>query len=328
MTSPNLSSYRVESKGCKAALMLLNKFDKDTPRVLLCDNMSAIQSLNKLRNHLPHVNQSDYDVLLEIKELIQPTIRFQHVKGHQGTELSDEFDLQANLNILMDSRAKRIQQVVQHTPDWTHQNKYQILYNNEIINGKIIKSLRQEIGSTRLRLHYKNKFKENYDNILWDSFTFTCQNYNPKKGVLKMIHNIAPTQITLHKRHLSHDTLCPVCQEAEETIMHIIKCNDSNGILQQQFCTLLNKKLKTKTDTHQTIINDMYELIIDKPTGSLQSLQWEIQQHLGWDCSIRGYLSTEWLEIPRLMNLEKPEVETVGWIIITLWKTWNEAWKA
>jgi hypothetical protein len=28
------------------------------------------------------------------------------------------------------------------------------------------------------------------------------------------------------------------------------------------------------------------------------------------------------------MNLEKPEVETVGWIIITLWKTWNEAWKA
>jgi hypothetical protein len=28
------------------------------------------------------------------------------------------------------------------------------------------------------------------------------------------------------------------------------------------------------------------------------------------------------------MNLEKPEVETVGWIIVTLWKTWNEAWKA
>jgi hypothetical protein len=47
-------------------------------------------------------------------------------------------------------RAKRMQQVVQHTTDWTHQNKYQILYNNEIINGKIIKSLWQEIGSTRL----------------------------------------------------------------------------------------------------------------------------------------------------------------------------------
>jgi hypothetical protein len=28
------------------------------------------------------------------------------------------------------------------------------------------------------------------------------------------------------------------------------------------------------------------------------------------------------------MNFKKPEVETVGWIIITLWKTWNEAWKA
>jgi hypothetical protein len=160
MSSPNLRSYRAELQGCKGALLLLNKFDKDTSRVLLCDNMSAIQRLNKLRNHLPDVNQSDYDILLEIKEIIQPTIRFQHVKGYQGTELSDEFDLQTNLNILMDSRAKRMQQVAQLTPDWTHQNKYQILYNNETFNGKIIKSLRQEIGSTRLHLHYKNKFKE------------------------------------------------------------------------------------------------------------------------------------------------------------------------
>jgi hypothetical protein len=57
---------------------------KDTPRVLLCDNLSAIQNLNKLRSYFPSVNQSDYDILLEIKELIQPTITFQHVKGHQG----------------------------------------------------------------------------------------------------------------------------------------------------------------------------------------------------------------------------------------------------
>jgi hypothetical protein len=143
-----------------------------------------------------------------------------------------------------------------------------------------------------------------------------------------MIHNIAPTQITLHRRHLSHNMLCPICQEADETIMHIIQCNDSDGKLQQNFCTLLNKKLKTKTDAHQVIIKDIYNLIIDKPTGPVQSLQWETQQYLGWDCCIRGFLSTEWLEIPRLMNLEKPEVETVGWIIVTLWKTWNEAWKA
>jgi hypothetical protein len=66
MSSPNLSSYRAELQGCKGALLLLNKFYKDTPRVLLCDNMSAIQSLNKLRNHLPNVNQSDYDILLEV----------------------------------------------------------------------------------------------------------------------------------------------------------------------------------------------------------------------------------------------------------------------
>jgi hypothetical protein len=108
MICPNLISYRVELQGCKGALLLLNKFDKDTPRVLLCDNMSAIQSFNKLRSHLPNVNQSDYDILLEIKELIQPTIVFQHLKEHQGTELSDEFGLQTNLNILMDSRAKRM----------------------------------------------------------------------------------------------------------------------------------------------------------------------------------------------------------------------------
>jgi hypothetical protein len=94
----------------------------------------------------------------------------------------------------MDSRAKRMLQAAQHTSDWKYPNKYQTLYNNEIINGKIIQTLSQEISSTRKRLHYKNKFKEKYDNILWESFTFACQNGNPKKGILKMIHNIAPTQ--------------------------------------------------------------------------------------------------------------------------------------
>jgi hypothetical protein len=85
--------------------------------------------------------------------------------------------------------------------------------------------------------------------------------------------------------------------------------------------------LKGKTDEHQSIINDIYESIIDKLTGSLQGIQWEMQQHLGWDCCIRGFLSTEWLQISRLMNFEKPEAEIIGWIIIILWKTRNEAWK-
>jgi hypothetical protein len=47
LTSRNLSSYWEELQGCKGALQLLNKFNKDTPRVLLCDNLSAIQSLKK-----------------------------------------------------------------------------------------------------------------------------------------------------------------------------------------------------------------------------------------------------------------------------------------
>jgi transposase len=64
--------------------------------------------------------------LIEIKELIQPTITFQHVKRHQGEEMSDKFNLQTILNILMDSRAKRIQQKAQYIAESLHQNKYQI----------------------------------------------------------------------------------------------------------------------------------------------------------------------------------------------------------
>jgi hypothetical protein len=79
MTSRNLSSYRAELQGCKGSLLLLNKFNKGTPQELICDNLSAIKSLNKLRNHFPNVNQSNYNILLEIKQLIQPTIIFQHV---------------------------------------------------------------------------------------------------------------------------------------------------------------------------------------------------------------------------------------------------------
>jgi hypothetical protein len=52
-----------------------------------------------------------------------------------------------------------------------------------------------------------------------------------------------------------------------------------------------------------------------------------MQQSLGWECCIRGFLTSEWLEISRLLNLEKPDAKIIGWIIIMLWKTWNEAWK-
>jgi hypothetical protein len=90
-----------------------------------------------------------------------------------------------------------MQQVVQHTSNLIHQNKYQILNNNETINRDITNSFWQEIGSTRMGLHYKNKFKEKYDNILWESLIIACQNSNTRKGVLKMIHNVAPAQITL-----------------------------------------------------------------------------------------------------------------------------------
>jgi hypothetical protein len=179
-----------------------------------------------------------------------------------------------------------------------------------------------------MRFHCKNKFKEKYDNILWESFTFACQNGNPKKGILKMIHNIAPTQITLHRKHFSHDALCPICREQEEIISHILRCNGTNGVLKQHFFTILNKKLKGKTDKLKTVINDIYESIVDKSTGSMQAINWEIQQYIGWDCCIRGILLTEWLAVSRLMNVEKLDSEIIGWIIIMLWKTWNEAWKA
>jgi hypothetical protein len=207
----------------------------------------------------------------------------------------------------MDFIAKRMQLDVQHIPDWIHQNKYRIPYNNETINEKIIKTLWQEISCARMHLYYKHKFKGKYDNILWESFIFACQNGNPKKGILKMIHNIAPSQVMLYRRHLSHDALCPFCCEIEETTIHILRCNESNGVIRQHFCILLNKKLKGKTDKHWNIVNDIYELIIDKPTGSLQGIHWEIQQYLGWDCCIRGFLSTKWLENSRLTNLENPD---------------------
>jgi hypothetical protein len=167
-----------------------------------------------------------------------------------------------------------------------------------------------------MRLHYKNKSKEKYDNILWESFIFECQNGNQKKGIFKMIHNMAPTQITLHRRHLSHDALCPICRKHEETISHILRCNGTNGVLKQHFCTLFNKKLKGETDELKTVINDIYESIFDKPTASMQAINWEMQQHIGWDCCFRGFLSTEWLAVSRLMNLEKPDAEIIGWIII------------
>jgi hypothetical protein len=129
--------------------------------------------------------------LLEIRELIQPTIIFQHFKGHQGTDLSDEFDLQTNLNILMDSRAKRMQQVIQDTPNWINQTIIKFYTTMRQSMERLSSHSGKKLAAHNCVYIIKTKFKEKYDNILWESLIFARQNGNPKKGVIKMIQNIA-----------------------------------------------------------------------------------------------------------------------------------------
>jgi hypothetical protein len=129
-----------------------------------------------------------------------------------------------------------------------------------------------------------------------------------------MIHNIAPTYLTLYKRQFSHNAMCPICREHEERTIHFLKYNDSNDVQCQYFCTHMDNKFKEK-------------LMTITISSSAFMNQYLINQKLGWHLCIRIFLMVEWIEVARHFKHEKTDNEALGWIIVALWKTWSAAWK-
>jgi hypothetical protein len=168
--------------------------------------------------------------------------------------------------------------------------------------------------------------KEHYGEVHWDAFQFACVNGRITRSIFKMIHNIAPNFQTLHKRGLSLDALCPICFQDNETNTHILVCPSRSDIYTTMFCKKLCTRLKLKTEEDMQLAENIFISITSNPQGDLQNIAFTKQNRLGWGHSVRGFFTTEWIDVARLFKTDKPDKEIIGAIIIEIWSIWQIAW--
>jgi len=323
VSGANLTSFRAELDGCRAAIKLVNEYPQSSEAKVFCDNQAVIKRLKTIQDQVPSIHWPDYDILLEISQEKLSHITFSHVKGHQSSEMNSTLTLETNLNILMDKLARK----VQHETDLPENNsQFSIDYQGQRINGSLIKTLRREISENELKTSYKDKFKDNYDSIHWEAFKYAAQHTKIYRSIFKLIHNMVPNFETLHRNGISLSSICPLCSTTTENNQHILLCASRGVPYHTIFVDKVKQKFKIKDDSKDDIIKEVYESLLDKPQGLTTKTSFEIQDRIGWKYCIRGFLTHEW-EVPiRQITNKDSIVKIVGSVIICIWETWHQAW--
>jgi ribonuclease HI len=105
ISESNTSSFRAKAMGVLSVLKALhdNIRQQISKWDLYCGNQAVIKRMERINDHVPNVEWTDSNVLLEIKRYLIPRGTFCHVKGHITP--SKDNTLAETLNILVDKQA-------------------------------------------------------------------------------------------------------------------------------------------------------------------------------------------------------------------------------
>jgi hypothetical protein len=159
----------------------------------------------------------------------------------------------------MDMRAKKAQTTTLPLPE--HNLDFTVTLNNERITGSFVKEMRKILSQGRLKQFYKRKWQKDFQTIIWDPFFNAIKSKKPGRVIIKMIHNLTPTQQFMQKRGLSLDAMCFFCNKDDKTIPHILVCpyrkENHIEICYNKTCKKLKMKSKEEKRKIHRIINTM-----------------------------------------------------------------------
>jgi hypothetical protein len=178
-----------------------------------------------------------------------------------------------------------------------------------------------------LKQFYEQKSQQDYQTIMWDPFFKAIKSKKPGWVMIKMIHNLKPTQQFMQKRGLSPDSMSFFCNKDYKTIPHILVCpyckENHIEICYDKTC----KKLKIKSEEEKRKIHSIITTMILGPQDNETKEKFKQQLKHGWDKVIRGFLTNKWqAEINQLSETIK-NPEDYGKIIMIVWETCKNAWK-
>ena len=321
------NAYRGELGGILGQLLVVYTIELYSPPThpynirIACDGESALfRSLQATRDDFTSTHSS-FDLISQImvlREAIQGTILPIHVKGHQDRESLNLTAIEV-LNVRMDKLAKEILQEAvvlgDDIPDalpLTTTGLPQVDYQDIPICSSLASTIRSLISEDRAIAwwRYKGRFREGvqYKDVDWAvmATTTTESSFAMRRFISKWTcHHIGVGRMMNFRKARVTNT-CPRCGEAQETTLHVLRCQSKPARRQwKKGVRRLEKWMsqnRTRTDIRLSISaalrqfnrNEDFDTFIPPSFSSGVESCLVTQSTIGWIGFLEGFLSPQW----------------------------------
>jgi hypothetical protein len=335
-TYNQFTSYRSEGYGMMSAIHIYIKIQQYAEKIkcttlpkrmlIICDNQSIVNEINKLRNKRPTLKQMyapDNDVISQILhgvaviEKAHVHLTIQHIKGHQDRNATTKLSDDAVINIEADQLATDSLRMQKSSLIPFPTVKARLLINKKLVTSDYSKELRNSTHSILMRGYLQDKYKWNDTiiDIIWWSIhgkALAIFPVNERTMLNKFIHRRLPCNEREHMYNQKGEPFCKTCADVIECQNHIIRCScceqrvqARKKMIQELKMSMVN--LGVHAATIAVIITGISDWINDTTMANVQeivpnaseSLKNAVmeQNTLGWDQFIRGRWSMKWAEL-------------------------------
>jgi len=341
------SAYRSELSGLYSILAVIHQLClfyevKEGQVEIGCDGSAALR-IAFGRDPILSSDIPDFDLVGAIYSLRREstvTWSHRHVKGHQD-ELSDDLDIWATRNVLMDKRAKEHFQVAQKSErHFTIEGEpWQLWVDGSKVTVGIIPKIYSTTHAASSEAYWERKFNmtpEVIKQIDWQLIGESMRSIPRARQIFIMKHTSGMCGVgKFMKRWREWDQdSCPRCGMPEDA-PHVWRCKGGGT------AELWNKAVEDLTNTLRQLETDptLQHIITfylhswwsgettsyEAPTAFYELLQ--EQQQIGWDRFFEGWWSEKWASIQQqYYNLGKSTRTGRRWATAIVTKLWNIAW--
>jgi hypothetical protein len=292
---------------------------------LCCDNKSAVNTINKLRNRKIPLKQywsPNSDLIMATLSYINKignnagSIKLLHIDGHQDRQKSKVSGL-AELNIIADHLATNglsqppIRDIIHNT------DKAVLFLNNQKVTSNHTRHLIECFSATEMYKYYFNKYnwsQKTLGKIWWEVHGAALQSFGAAQriSIQKFIHDRAASNYRENLYYTYKSPFCATCGVEQETLCHILKCNkcSKRHLLRKKYMMNMKDKmiyLGTNADTVRVVTTYLrawlydldYPNILDVAPDASPHLKRAVteQNDIGWGQWFRGRVSTTWSEL-------------------------------
>ncbi len=323
-------AYRAELAGIVGILeillqiqrQILGEINPTTAAHIYCDGKSVLDKLRWLTvatcsTRLHHCDLLSYAA--KLKEAIDITLTFTHVKGHQDDNIScEDLPLPAQLNVQMDNIAKAFGYYILQCSDIPNHPSFLapaqipvVKHRGDIIHNKLRQNLYDSIHEEKQVEYWLRKgtfSRYTHSLIDWDihSKGFSTLSHSKKAFSSKWSSGFCATGRAMQRWQYRSLNECPFCKCHNEDTSHILRCQDAEVIhhWDDTIDTFFNKLhsigtspillhyIKLELTFWRTNLNAV------PPHSIPPSLQEAIQQQrsIGWRNFLEGYISIALLQ--------------------------------